>query len=181
MKRKIDVFSYAETILRELQRGILVTAKSGDKVNPMTIAWGTLGIEWGKPLFTVFVRESRFTKQLLDQNPEFTINVPLGDPAKKILGVCGTKSGRDIDKVTELNLTLEEPEVISVPGIRELPLTLECKIIYKQDQDPAAIGKEETDRFYQPDENNTFPFVGPKGDYHTAYYGEIVAAYIIEP
>ena len=73
MKRKIDVFAHAETILRELQRGILVTAKSGDKVNPMTIAWGTLGIEWGKVLFTVFVRESRFTKQLLDENPDITL------------------------------------------------------------------------------------------------------------
>ena len=71
-------------------------------------------------------------------------------------------------------MTLEESETISVPGIRQLPLTLECKVIYKQDQDPSAINEENTIRYY--------PSEGPeqKGDYHTAYYGQIMAAYIIE-
>ena len=86
----------------------------------------------------------------------------------KILGVCGTKSGRDTDKIKELNLTLEEGMTVSVPAIKELPLTLECKVIYKQDQDPNAVNEENTARYY------------PEGDYHTAYYGQIMAAYIIE-
>ena len=37
---------------------------------------------------------------------------------------------QDIDKVKELGPTLEDPDKISVPGIKELPLTLECKIVY---------------------------------------------------
>ena len=174
MKRKINVWEYAPQILEAVGKGVLVTTKADGVVDTMTIGWGTLGIEWGKPIFTVFVRESRYTKVLLDKNPEFTINVPLGDCDKNIISVCGTKSGRDMDKIRELDLHLEEPETISVPGIRELPITLECKVIYRQDQDPAAVNEENTARYYP--RNEQFP----QGDYHTAYYGQILAAYIIE-
>ena len=170
MKRKVNVWDYAGKIMEEMgkgillttargdevnsmtigwgtigqsmKKGILLTAKADGKVNTMTIGWGTIGIEWLKPIFTVYVRESRYTKSILEETGEFTINVPLNGCDKNILTVCGTKSGRDMDKIKELGLTLEAPEVISVPAIKELPLTLECKVIYKQDQDPAAIAPE---------------------------------------
>lgn len=85
MKKEIQVWNYAEEILSNLQKGVLLTTKAGEKVNTMTISWGTLGIEWAKPIFTVLVRENRYTKQLLDQNPEFTISIPYGEYDKKIL------------------------------------------------------------------------------------------------
>ena len=173
MKREVNLWDYAGKILEQTGKGVLLTTKADGQVNTMTIGWGTLGIEWGKPIYTVFVRESRYTKALLEKNGEFTINVPMGEIDKRILSVCGTKSGRDMDKFAELGLTEEAPEVISVPGIRELPLTLECKVIYKQDQDPAAIAKENDDRYYAKGTPN-------EGDYHTAYYGQVLAAYIIE-
>ena len=140
----------------------------------MTIGWGTLGIEWKTPIFTAFVRESRLTREYLDKNPEFTVNIPVVGDVKEILGVCGTRSGRYMDKIAQLGLHLEEPEHISVPGIRELPLTLECKVIYRQDQDLAAITPENIRRFYPP--------VPPQeqGDHHIAYYGQILGAYLIE-
>ena len=168
MKRKINVWDYAPTICEQTGKGILVTTKANGKVNTMTIGWGTLGIQWGKPIYTVFVRESRYTKQMLEENGEFTINVPMGEINKEILKLCGTVSGRDADKIKMLNLTLEAGEEVDVPGIRELPLTLECKVIYKQEQGPEAIAQENLERYY------------PDGDYHTAYYGQIVSAYIIE-
>ncbi len=174
MKRKVNVWDYAGQIVQAMNPGILATTKVGDKVNTMTIGWGTLGIEWGRPVFILFVRESRYTKQMLDENGEFTINVPLDSCDKKILSYCGTKSGRDTDKIADLGLTLEDGEQISVPGIKELPLTLECKVIYQQDQDPAAIGADIQKRYYPP----FFP--DDRGDYHTAYYGQILDAYVIE-
>lgn len=177
MKQEIQVFDYVGDILKALKTGVLVTTRTGEKVNSMTISWGMLGIEWGKPIFTVFVRKSRFTKEQLDRSGEFTINVPLGDVDKNILAVCGTRSGRDTDKIAQLGLTLEEPNAISAPGIRELPLTLECKVIYKQTQDPAAITPENAERYYPQNVPSTFH--GANRDYHTAYYGEIVSAYII--
>ena len=102
MKKQIEVFDYANDILKAVKTGVLLTTKADDKVNTMTISWGTLGIEWGKTIFTVFVRENRFTKSQLDKNPEFTINIPVGEFNKKILGLAGTKSGHDMDKIKEI-------------------------------------------------------------------------------
>lgn len=174
MKKYIDLWEYAGAILEQVGTAALVTAKADGQVNPMTIGWGTLGVQWGKPIFIVFVRQSRHTKMLLDKNGEFTINVPVkGTDVKKILSVCGSKSGRDMDKVAELGLHLEEAERITAPGIRELPLTLECKVIYQQDQDLSLLEPGIRQRSYPmgtAEENN----------FHTAYYGEVVAAYIIE-
>ena len=178
MKKEIEVFDYANIIMKAVKSGVLLTTKTEDKVNSMTISWGTLGIEWGKPIFTVLVRENRFTKSQLEKNPEFTINIPLGDFNKKILGVCGTKSGHVSDKISELGLSVEEPNSISVPGIKELPLTLECKVIYKQKQDANEITEEIKNTCYPQDVDSSFH--GANKDFHIAYYGEIVSAYIIE-
>ena len=173
MKKMIEAFDYAGTVCKAMSRGILLTTKADGKVNTMTIGWGHIGIEWGKPIFVAYVRESRYTKQMLEANGEFTVNVPMGSIDGKILGYCGTKSGRDTDKIADLGLTLEAPEVISVPGIQELPLTLECRVIYKQKQDLSAIPENILTRYYPADETGY-------QDYHYAYYGEIVSAYIIE-
>ena len=173
MKKMIEAFDYAGTVCKAMPRGILLTTKADGKVNTMTIGWGHIGIEWGKPIFVAYVRESRYTKQMLEANGEFTVNVPMGSIDGKILGYCGTKSGRDTDKIADLGLTLEAPEVISVPGIQQLPLTLECRVIYKQKQDLSAIPENILTRYYPADETGY-------QDYHYAYYGEIVSAYIIE-
>ena len=109
----------------------------------------------------------------MDATGEFTVNVPLDACDKNILAVCGTKSGRDMDKIQQLGLTLEEGETVAVPGIRQLPLTLECKVIYQQAQDPAAIERSCDERYYAKGTAN-------EGDYHTAYYGLVTKAYIIE-
>ena len=175
MKKEINVYQYTPHILEHLTRGgVLVTAKVGDKVNPITIGWGTIGMQWGKPLFQAYIRECRHTKAMLDENPEFTVNIPLGDIDPQILKICGTKSGRDMDKFAALGLTQEAPEVISVPGIKELPLTLECKVVYAQQQVPEAFLTQAYRKFYPENSQNIHD------DYHTAYYGEIVSAYIIE-
>lgn len=173
MKRKIDLWKEAGHILENVGKGVLLTTAADGKVNTMTIGWGTLGIQWKKPIFIAFVRQSRYTKELLDKNPEFTVNIPYGEYDKSVLGICGTRSGRDIDKIREPGLTPEASETVSVPGIRQFPLTLECKVIYRQDQDPAAISEENTARYYPKED-------GQSGDYHTAYYGEVTAAYLIE-
>ena len=86
MKKEIEVFDYAKEIVSAIPKGVLLTTKGGGKVDTMTIGWGTLGVEWALPIFTVFVREGRFTREQLDASMEFTINVPYGDFDKKILG-----------------------------------------------------------------------------------------------
>ena len=175
MKKQVDAFDYAGLICKAMKKGVLLTTKAGDTVNTMTIGWGKIGIEWNRPVFIAYVRETRYTKQLLEAAGEFTVNIPVGDADSRILGYCGTKSRRDTDKIADLSLTLVDSDNVQVPGIRELPLTLECKVIYKQKQDLAQLPESITDRFY--------PVVNEDGfrDYHIAYYGEIVNAYLIEP
>ena len=68
MKRQIDVFDYAGHICKAMKPGILLTTKAGEKVNSMSIGWGTIGIQWNKPIFIAYVRETRFTKQMLEEN-----------------------------------------------------------------------------------------------------------------
>ena len=72
MKRFVSPFDYAGTIAKALKPdGVLLTAKADGQVNTMTIGWGTIGIQWGKPIFIAFVRGCRHTKGMLDKNPEF--------------------------------------------------------------------------------------------------------------
>lgn len=171
MKKTINPFDYAGEFITHMKRGILLTTKGENTVNTMTIGWGTIGIEWSRPMFVAYVRESRHTRELLDKNPEFTINCPVDELKGQILSFCGTKSGRNVDKISELGLHLEEPLNISVPGIRELPLTLECKVVYRNDQPADGIPQEILNRYY-PEQNGI-------RDHHIAYYGEIVGAYLI--
>ena len=178
MNKTVNAFDYAGDICKAMKQGILLTTKNGDFVNTMTIGWGHIGIEWGRPIFVAYVRESRHTRAMLDNHGEFTVNIPVGPVDRNILGYCGTKSGRDTDKIKDLSLHLVDSEHVAVPGIAELPLTLECKVIYKQKQDLSAIPADILERYYPeiPGAN----FDGQSRDYHYAYYGEIVGAYLIE-
>ena len=150
-----------------------MTTKSGDKVNTMTIGWGMLGVDWGKNVFIALVRDSRYTMQLLQENLEFTVNIPVGVPNKQVIGFCGTKSGANVDKIKEMNFTLVEPDVVSVPAIREFPLTLECKVLFQQKQVADSLPTALLERFYPENDQH-------QRDYHIVFYGEIVSAYIIE-
>ncbi len=125
-------------------------------------------------MFIAYVRETRYTKQMLEKCGEFTVNIPYGAFDSNILGYCGNKSGRDTDKIRDLGLTLVDSDVIQAPGIRELPLTLECKVIYQQKQELQKMPQSVIKRFYPVMDENGFQ------DYHIAYYGEIVNAYLIE-
>ena len=172
MNEKINVFDYAEQLSKALPQGILLNT-SGEKFNTMVIGWGHLGTIWNLPTYTVYVRQSRYTKPQLDRTGEFTVSAPVsGKLSKEVFRICGTQSGRDVDKENAAGLTLVDPEVIHTPGIREYPLTLECKVLYQQDQALDAIPEEIRDRFYSNGSDT--------GDFHTAYIGQIVSAYIIK-
>ena len=160
MKQEIEVFDYAKEIVSAIPKGVLLTTKNNEKVNSMTIGWGTLGVE------------------MLDASQEFTINSPYGELDKNILGYCGAKTGRDTDKAASLHLTLVESELVKAPGIRELPLTLECKVLYQQLQDRHAIPAFIREKMYPENVDSSNP--GANKDCHIAYYGQIVKAYIIK-
>lgn len=174
MKQSVDAFDYAGHICKAMKKGILLTTKSGDTLNTMTIGWGKIGIEWNRPVFIAYVRETRHTKTMLEENGEFTVNIPYGQVDPQILAYCGTRSGRDTDKFRDLGLTPVDSDIVSVPGIAQLPLTLECRVIYRQKQDLSVLPPEILDRFYPVAGGHDFR------DYHIAYYGEILNAYLVQ-
>lgn len=155
----------ATQFLTQLPRGAFITVKAGDKLNTMTIGWGSIGHIWQKPFIMVMVRYSRYTYELMEEAVDFSVSVPSAGELKKDLAVAGTKSGRDIDKFQECKLTAKNARLIDSPIINECDLVYECKIIYKQDMQPDNLVGEYKSKFYAND------------DYHVMYFGEIVACY----
>ena len=173
-KKEINPFDYAGDIMKALPRGILLTSEAEDCVNAMTIGWGTLGIEWGVPIFAAYVRDSRFTYELIERTGEFTVCAPYGElsqVAAKALTLCGSKSGRDMDKIAKAGLHIVEADLVRPPAIKEFPLTLECRVVFSQEQPIKKISS----RF-----KKFYPETGDHSAPHVAYYGEILKAYIIE-
>ena len=168
-KRKIEITEYTDVITSALKKGVFLTSKVGDKVNTMVIGWGHVGRIWERPVFIAYIRDIRYTREMLDANPEFTVNIPINGFSKEAFAICGTDSGRNMDKIKEAGLTPVIPEVISVPGIKEFPLTLECRVIYRQEQDAYRLPEDIRRQFYTIETED-----------HIAYYGEIVSAYMIE-
>jgi len=177
--REIEPFEYANTIAAATPKGILFTTKAEGKVDTMVIGWGQIGTLWAKPVFTAFVRTSRESCRLVDLNPEFTVNVPVeGRLSQKIFVGAGTTSGRDHDKIAELGLTTADGRKVDVPAIAEVPLTLECKVIFREEMDKAKMPQEALDAFYPADVTDIEP---ARNCYtHVIYIGEIVDAYILE-
>ena len=159
MKRQIDAFDYAGRITKALPKGVLLTTACGDEVNTMTIGWGTIGMEWGRPIFIAYVRESRYTKQLLERNPEFTVNIPLDSCDSEIIRLCGTKSGRDTDKITASGLSVVFDG--DIPMIEQSDIVIVCKKAYSD------FIKE--DCFCDPTHLSSYP----QKDYHKLYILEI--------
>ena len=138
----------------------LVTAGTMDCFNTMTIGWGGLGTLWSRPVATVYVRTSRYTHEFMDKNGYFTVSFYPEDK-KKILGVLGTKSGRDMDKMHDSGLTpVAAGESVTVA---EAELTLVCKKLYMQRLELDRIPEDIVQKLYSKD--------AP----HDMYIGEVVS------
>lgn len=139
------------------------------KINTMTIAWASIGFYWNKPVMTVMVRDSRYTYPAIKNKQEFTVSVPTKEPLKKALGVCGSVSGRDCDKIAEAELTVTPVQHIDTPIIAECGLHFECRVLLTQPMPhrdmPGALPAELNKQWY------------PVKDYHDMFVGEILAAY----
>lgn len=167
MSKQVNFNEYAAKALGNIGKGAFLTTAAGGCSNVMTIGWGSIGVIWGKPMFTVLVRQSRYSHELIEANGEFTVSFPFGD-MKEALALCGTKSGRDLDKIKAAGLALRGGQKVAAPVVDCGGLHYECRVVYKQTMDPAALDGEYKGRCY------------PQGDFHTVYYGEILATYISE-
>lgn len=107
---------------------VMVSCKrEGEKPNIITVAWaGTICSD--PPMVSVSVRRERYSYEILKETSEFVVNLVTEDLAFAT-DYCGVKSGRDVDKFGEMNLTPLPSKYVKTPGITESPLNLECKVI----------------------------------------------------
>jgi flavin reductase (DIM6/NTAB) family NADH-FMN oxidoreductase RutF len=108
----------------------LLTAGKEADFNTMTISWGGLGTIWGKPVATVYVRTSRYTHDYMDANEYFTISF-FPEEYKQILGMLGSKSGREMDKINDSGLSaVKAGDSVS---FKEAEVTLVCRKLFRQE------------------------------------------------
>lgn len=157
----------ADKMMEKIKLGAFLTVQADDIVNTMTIGWATIGYIWQRPIFMIAVRDSRYTFTLLEKTDNFTVTIPSGKKYNEAIAYCGTKSGRDFDKFNECNLLPKQAlytksPIVDIPGIH-----YECKIVYKSAMDNAFLDFD-LEKLY------------PQKDYHTLYFGEILANYETE-
>ncbi len=165
--KDVDCMKVAGDSIDRIKEGAFLTVRSGNGLNTMTIGWAAFGVVWSKPIMMVAVRCSRHTFGIMEAAGDFTVTVPAGGRDKE-LAFCGSKSGRDGDKFKACNLETTDGRRVSSPVIRTGGRHYECRIVYKSAMDPAHL-----DRGYDLS-------LYPKKDYHTLYFGEIVACYETE-
>ena len=95
----------AQQKLDLMKKGAFLTTAFGGKVNTMVIGWGSIGYMWRLPILTALVRQNRFTHGLLEKTGQFTVTFPTQD-LPEALQICGTKSGRNMDKLAACGLTV---------------------------------------------------------------------------
>lgn len=139
----------------------LLTAADRDKnaCNPMTVSWGGIGELWGKDTATVYVRESRYTKTLMDKEAYFSLCF-FGGEYKNALSFCGSHSGRDFDKIKETGLTPVYED--KAPYFKEAKIVLICR-------KEACLYLDEKSFI----DNEIMPKWYADGDMHYIYFSEI--------
>ena len=142
---------------------MLILAGSKEKHNSMTASWGGFGILWNKPVAFVFIRPQRYTLQFVEQNDYFTLNF-FEEKWRSALELCGSKSGRDIDKTKAAGLTIAES--LKAIAFQEARLVIECRKLYIDDIKPENfLDKEIISKHY------------PKSDFHRLFIAEITSVF----
>jgi len=164
MLRKRDVKELKDNVFSLIgDEWMLITAGTAERCNTMTASWGGLGVLWGEPAATVYIRPQRYTKEFVDREEYFTLSF-FGPEYKKELALCGARSGRELDKVKECGFTVACGEG-GAPYFEQARLVLVCKKLYAQELDADAMPADIKEKWY------------PERDYHTMYLGRIVEAY----
>ena len=152
-----------ETYERMTHEGILIASlDAGGKLNPMTIGWGLFGLIWGRPMFQVLVRPSRYTYGCIEHTGDYTVNV-LPPGLSDVAAYCGTVSGRDADKMAHNDLTPLPSRHVASGGIAQADIVFECKVVHHNDVQQPTFPEEIVSNYYA------------QGDFHRVYFGQIMS------
>lgn len=160
--RSIQPTEITDNVFKLLDKDwMLVTAGRIGDVNTMTASWGHLGILWNLPVAIAYIRPQRHTFGFANRYSDYTLSF-FTEEYRSILQFCGSRSGRDHDKIAETALTPLETERGNVI-FREARLVLECRKIYEDNLKKSNfLLPEVAQKNY------------PRDDFHRFYMGEIV-------
>ncbi|MEM3387691.1 MAG: flavin reductase family protein [Nitrososphaerales archaeon] len=108
---------------------VLVSCALDGKPNIITLAWST-PLSHCPPLLGISVGLERYSHELIDKSGEFVVNIPTIDLIKQTI-LCGERSGREVDKFKEANLTPLPSLKVRAPSILECVAHLECKVVQR--------------------------------------------------
>lgn len=146
---------------------MLITAGDSSNFNTMTASWGGMGWLWNRPVAFLFVRKERFTHQFIEQNSRLTLSF-YAEEYRKALQICGSKSGRDTDKVALAGLTPMKLEDGTMT-FDEARMTVCCRKLFATDMIEADFADAELyKKFYNSNAGGTD---------HTLYIVEIESVY----
>ncbi|MBR5240753.1 MAG: flavin reductase family protein [Muribaculaceae bacterium] len=159
--QEITIDKFNENVINLIGKDwCLITAGEIDHFNTMTASWGSIGFLWNKPVVTIFIRPQRYTYGFIEKAESFTLSF-FKEEYRKALTLCGTKSGRDIDKAKEAGITPFAPTEDCV-AFKEARLVMKCKKLYK------SLLTEES--FI---DKSIIPAWYKDGDFHYVYVAEI--------
>ena len=160
MQKEINIRELKDNFVKMISNDwALLTAGKENDFNTMTVSWGGIGELWNKDVCFVFVRPQRYTYEFMEKNDYFSLSF-FGGEYKKELGVCGSKSGRDIDKIAETGFSpIDLGESV---GFEQAKVNIVLKKLAYQDMKPDGFIDETIMNNYA---NN---------DFHRIYIGEIV-------
>jgi len=164
--QKLNLTELSENFIRAIgQEWMLITAGTPEHFNTMTASWGCVGWLWNRPVAVAFIRPERYTYEFVENSDHFTLAF-LGEEHRQIHTVCGSQSGRAVDKVaaTGLQPILTELGHVTFGQAR---LTLDCQKLYADTFKPENFLSQIPFRWYG----------GAEGGYHKMYIAEILAAY----
>lgn len=138
----------------------LITAGNKNHYNTMTASWGGMGVLWGKNVIFAFIRDSRYTKELIDEGEFFSLSF-LNEEYRDAMNYCGEHSGRDEDKWAKSGLTPGFRH--GIPYVDEANLVVLCRKM--------ACVPIEASSFLDPNIAKQW-YTEP--DYHKMYVAEII-------
>ena len=115
----------AGNMLYPLPAVMVSCAREGEKPNIITVAWA--GTTCSSPaMVSISVRPDRYSYDIIKETGEFVINLTT-ERLARATDYCGVRSGRDVDKFKEMNLTPGPSVHVKAPCIEESPVNIECR------------------------------------------------------
>lgn len=162
----IEVLKKEDVIDLISKQWMLVTAGTRESYNTMTANWGGIGYLWHRNVAFVFVRPERYTHDFIEREDIFTLSF-YPEEYREALTICGTKSGRDIDKAAATGLIPEELPSGTMT-FSQARLTLQCRKLFKTEmKESDFIDRSIVERWY-----------GDANGFHTVYIVEIEKIYV---